>query len=705
MRPCTLLLCFFLGVLSVDAKILVVVDSSYYRADSARVNRYLGDMTSIQGFAWDLQLFKTGIGKDRTQCLPLWRRIRDRYVQSRTTNDTIKGCVLIGALPVPMGLDAWPGGSLVPCDWYYMDVFDRNANAGYASDNIWQWYPDSTGFTGYGWPGDYTYDLWVSRVTGKYFSTDAVIRGRSGAPIGTNEIVGEYLDRVHARMTSPSRVPSRGFVMGEITDSAWSPVLGRNLDLLRIDSLRLSQYFEFRFPQNNPANWQSQLQAGPRGNTNYGGYNCMRSSTGRNVRNCVYGSLTDPRTGTVYSGSNLDTMGYEWAGIFEHSNPFAHDFNRFDVGGARNGTFYHQKQEPMVDSSSLVADPNSYRGKYYRYTYRNSSFGWGMGGKDPRFKTPAFSVAGSYDAYAYYVASNRNDDSLYIGIYSVASNDSFHVSQLWSSALINFQVHTNPSPGAIGAWELLARVTFTAGSCAEVQFVQGVNGLNTAHDMVADAVRFVGVNGTSTAGITVVVDDADPTFKFSDWQCRSFHDMRDEDTVTHGAVSKVPFYLSKGCSTNDFTYSRFNTFNTLGLSYAMLHNGLICMGGATSLEGGLDYWPYISTIRDTTRTFGDAFLSQANSSAYWYGGPFEFHNIVELLGTGTLRAKPYVPYGDYSLTGQTISNKRDLSNVNSITMTNTTVASTGKLDVQSDRTISIRPETRLAQGSEVRLHM
>lgn len=60
--------------------------------------------------------------------------------------------------------------------------------------------------------------------------------------------------------------------------------------------------------------------------------------------------------------------------------------------------------------------------------------------------------------------------------------------------------------------------------------------------------------------------------------------------------------------------------------------------------------------------------------------------------------------GDFTLTDQTISTARDIANVNSVVVMNTNATSVGKFDVQSDRTITVRPETRFAQGSEVRLH-
>jgi hypothetical protein len=167
-------------------------------------------------------------------------------------------------------------------------------------------------------------------------------------------------------------------------------------------------------------------------------------------------------------------------------------------------------------------------------------------------------------------------------------------------------------------------------------------------------------------------------------------DMQDEGD-DHKAFSKVPFIVSAECEVGGYfnCYDTVTTlsgeiFNDLGLLYGMGNNGLI------SLTSTKDYWgseidpfyPFTNTLNAVNyfglaATMGDGMRSIFN--AYGICGPPSNENYV-LIGAGTLKAAPYIPYGMQmqQLSGGNIENT-DTCNYSGqlIWLQNFNVASTG----------------------------
>ena len=167
--------------------------------------------------------------------------------------------------------------------------------------------------------GDGSLDIWVSRIMGENIH-QPTSQGRD-QDLQMNLCINISF-RAHNRMSSPASVPPRSFSMSSITDPI--PAFNNSYpdDVLELNLLKLQFHTVFRHPANNPANLQAQLQAGPRGNINYGAYffqlqqlSVLRTPVGGwNTRNCIYSSFLNITTGATVN--NLDTLGYEWAGIY-----------------------------------------------------------------------------------------------------------------------------------------------------------------------------------------------------------------------------------------------------------------------------------------------------------------------------------------------------------------------------------------------------
>lgn len=700
---------------SLQARVLVVVDNSYYQNSRAKVDRYVSEVTSIEGQNAELLVWNWNKSLDvRSACFPLWKSLQQKYVTQRTTADPLKGAVFIGQLPVPMfehGEHVWDTVRLeldtvfagnFPHDYYFMDLWNQNTSTAYAIDTlIWPYsvekqkffsmLPNNPGYK-YWEDGDGKLDIWVTRVMAEYLSYI-----REGTTVLTEfQIIDKYLDRVHARMTAPALVPQRSFSMSGITEWGSRPN-NRPDGILCLDILNLPFHTRFEHPNNNPANFIGQLQSGPRGNVNYGGYFGTRYRAERNRRDCTWGSLFNVTTGSWVS--NLDTLGYEWAGVYEHGSPTNFACNGVHHVGDNtftglNGNFASYNYAPMVDSTRLIIDANGYNGSYYRFSnfdFPASPWGWGpeWRGRDAYWKA-SLATKGDYNIYIYYVASSLNADNLVMRIEQAPINNSGSIMNIGSTT-ISQKTHASPeSPGS--NWELLGQYSFsTFYDTAVVKMM--TNGMGNGR-FIIDAVKFVGIPGTATQGIEVIVDEQSPSFTFPDWFSRSMMDMQDEDVVNHNKYSKVPFFLANSCHLSDYSSVTGTAGNNVGLLMAMTHSGLISMGSVNSNRSGNDYLDYITALKNG-KCFGDAFLEYANSN-----GITDISFIM--LGAGTLKSQPYISYGSRILRNATLANA-DYNYSEPLHLINITAVAGNTSTIVASKEIRIAPETRFNRGSTVNL--
>lgn len=697
---------------SLQARVLVVVDNSYYQNSRAKVDRYVSEVSSIDGQSTELLVWNwnKSLGV-RAACYPLWQSLQQKYVTQRTTGDPLKGAVFIGQLPIPMFMHSehiWDTVNLkldtvfvgnYPHDYYFMDLWNQTTSTAYAIDTlIWPYSQEEQNFfsmlpnaPGYKyWEGDSKLDIWVTRVMAEHISYL-----REGTAVLTEyQILDKYLDRVHARMTDPALVPQRSFSMSGITE--WAGIAG-NLpdDVLCLDKLNLPFHTRFEHPNNNPANFMGQLQSGPRGNINYGGYFGTRYRAERNRRDCTWGSLFNVTTGSWVS--SLDTLGYEWAGVYEHGSPTNFACNGVHHVGDNtftglNGNFLSYNYAPMVDSTKLIV--GGYNGSYYRFSnldFPTSPWGWGpeWRGRDAYWKA-SLATKGDYDIYVYYVASSLNADNLVMKVDQTPINNIGSPTTLGSDT-ISQKTHASPeTPGS--NWEFIGRYTFsTLLDTAVVKMM--TNGMANGR-FIIDAVKFVGVAGTSTQGIQVIVDEQSPNFTFPDWFSRSFLDMQDEDLVNHKKYSKVPFFLANSCHLSDYSSVTGAAGNNVGLLMAMAHNGLISFGSVNSNYRGNDYLDYITAI-NSGKCFGDAFLDYANSK-----GISDVSFII--LGAGTLKAQPYISYGSTVIRNATLANTT-YNYETPLHLVNVTAVAGNTSTIITNKEIRISPETKFNLGSTVNL--
>lgn len=695
---------------------LVVVDNNYYQNSRTKVDRYVSEVKSIEGLNTELLVWNWNKGLDvRSACFPLWQTLQQKYVTQRTTADPLKGAVFIGQLPVPMFRHCQHTWDTVllkldtvvlkdfPHDYYFMDLWDQNTSTAYPIDTlIWPYSQEENIFLsmlenspGYRYyEGDSKLDIWVTRVMAEYLS-----HVRDGTTELTEfQILDQYLDKVHARMTATALVPPRSFSMSGITE--WLHLPG-NLpdDVLCLDKLKLPFHTRFEHPHNNPANFISQLQSGPRGNVNYGSYFGTRYRSERNRRDCTWGSLYNVTKGLwEYS---LDTLGYEWAGVYEHGSPdgfvcngVAHEGPFKDFTGL-NGILLNYNIAPMVDSTKLIIDANGYNGSYYRFSnldFPASPWGWGpeWRGRDASWKA-YLATKGEYNIYIYYVASSLNTGNVEIRLAQNPINNYGVITGIGSTS-ISQKAHASPeTPGS--NWEFLGRYAFTTfRDTAVVKMV--TNGVADGR-FIIDAVKFVGVPGTATQGIQVIVDEQSPNFSFPDWNSRSLMDIQDEDMESHKKYSKVPFFLANSCHLNEYSNVTGGAGNNVGLLMAMTQNGLISMGSINSNDRARKYLGFISAI-NKGQCFGDAFLSYVNTES----GLSDVSFIM--LGAGTLKAQAYVNYGstlmrDYTLANGMFNYETPLHLINVSTIA-------GRIStIITNKEIRIAPETVFNRGSTVNL--
>lgn len=120
-------------------------------------------------------------------------------------------------------------------------------------------------------------------------------------------------------MCSIATVPPRAMIIGTNNFTKWDSLGAISVlkEYMPINNLKMASVHTFVRSLANPFNWQSQLQAGPYGNSNSGAF-----------RDKPYGGEHDTdNTLQEFEGFKGDTRGHEWGCLFEHSGATAHCFD------------------------------------------------------------------------------------------------------------------------------------------------------------------------------------------------------------------------------------------------------------------------------------------------------------------------------------------------------------------------------------------
>jgi len=734
----------------ISAKVLVVVENDYYTSNQAYVDQYISDVTKIDFKKVDLQLYSRCFECGTTQeiCYPLWTIIRNEYQNSydpSNPDNCLEGVVLVGDLPVAWRADTqlWSWEEDVPDDRYFMDICNNVTHVCYASDaDVWDFDAVRNLFTNYRYgSGDSHVDIWVSRIM-----ADEIRGLRDGLNVMDEYIIiNNYFTRLHERMTQPAKVPPRAFVMGGISE--WSD--HDPITKFGFTNLNLNQVFKFDFPDSRPANWLLQLVWGPRGGTTLGAFNGTRYSdvAGQNHIEMTCQQLWDYKGSTSITIPSWDTLGYEWAALYEHSLFSHHSFNQSPDDQDDQtpfGIFTDATLAEQWDPSNLnVSGAAYYNNSAYLYNPdNNASNPWGaICGRGERSIFKALiptGAGGTYRIYINYPSNPNNSNWVYGYVHSWARDYSFspytgHTRVFglldrdsvegWHLGLskidaIDMTVH-NPVYTYPGTnFECIHDLS---GNLADFSFNDNdtawIEPQADAGNLIADAVMLVPTGG----GSPIIIDNSDPGFASNNWYDRAFLDMQDEDMVNHHSISKVPFIVSSGCDVGDYMgcydpadwyHEIFQTSphieNDLGLLYGMAHSGLISLTSAISYPGGSVnlFSPFTSELagkdcHGQPNTFGDGLIAQYNTTVPSYSTN-DFNIPLVLIGAGTLRAdcNAYVPYGthmtsliDMQITGTYSHSFPDTL----IWMQNSSVTSTGNCAL-SGKEIRIYAESDL-QGA------
>jgi len=442
-KPINLLivLCLLFAT-NTGAKVLFVINSTLYNSGYVQgffksyvsaVNKIDHKDTSVVIYNYDPT---TGNMHDR--CQPLWRLLRDSCQANYNTTHPIEGVVFIGNLPMVWCSDnhathTW-GTEIAPDDRYFMDLFNINTGTFYTNANetaIWTFDPAQNIFTGYS-SLDGRMDIWVSRIMAQQ------IRAARGPLFSNglyaedeNEMLMEYFTRLLARMRAPAKVPARGFGMGGI--SSWAD--HDAVDKLGLTKLKLLSVFSFDLMESCPGNYLLQLTKGPYGGTTLGAYNGVRYADLGIAKNNItktYGNTLriDRITGNpiLISSNPPDTFGYEWAGIYEHSDYWSHMFNMIEYQSPDyNGVFSSLTYGKQWSDANWLQPSGGYNnGSYFQYNqvYDNpyhtdsNSANPNQRGQFAIFKA-SIPTAGDYTIKMYCKADLNNTPGVYGNIKSV----------------------------------------------------------------------------------------------------------------------------------------------------------------------------------------------------------------------------------------------------------------------------------------------
>lgn len=703
-----------------QARVLIIVESSYYNDPEGnwRISRYAHAVDSIDGKNVKIIEFThPGSGTTREQCKPVWDTIMAEYVVN--PSDTVEGAVFIGNIPEPMFITPdikiknpvdtsickkdsikIHGGINFPNDYYYMDLKNNATGSLWGSDlDIWTYpivfNPDSILYTmlndscdevdydtlyffdagtwgPFKYKGDNIAEIWVSRIYAKpllhYPRDTGFAVWDTGGFFEENEIISNYLDRVHDWMTGQSEVPERTMAMGHIQGYYDNiSALNRLKYSIGFDTLDVEQRSYFIYPDNNGPNWQSQLQAGPYGNVNAGAFMGIRNNTVNETDN-TYPDKFAP----------WDTRGFTWAGIIEHGHREGHTFNRtsclsrggnFDAvnniplwtkvetGGFNGGSYYISHNRDKYDVN--------YRHDFIAYWYHDidtADTGW-------------------YSFQIWYAPDAANDSSGYLNIVV----DDKYITGGWLNQQNNYGSSSDNWQVRFDSMQIsLSNFHRNMEHRIYVFLTSHYRSSDTLNDLaIADAIRFVNLSSNDT----LLVDNESPGFYCSNWNNRHFYLMPDD-----GGPSKAKFFVHNVCELNLFTYER------VGLLYAMGHNGLISFGTVMTNYGGMDNKPLLLTVQNGG-TFGEGLITMANKNKL-YGNP-----RFSLLGAGTLKSNPGKPYIDTmylnisnnDITKEEIYWVGDSAKIEE----NVTVQSGGSLSIIAGDGIHILPEFHAKYGSDL----
>jgi hypothetical protein len=673
-------------------KVLFIVEENCLSNIQYQLNACLDDISfydykKYEVISWPLPQE----GSSVFMCTPLWQRLQDEYFEALNSGDVLEGAVLIGNVPVPITADLEE--DYLPFDYAYMDIVDTRSGVPvrYGASpfiaNVGGYYsPLSYGAIT---PGDQQFDIWVSRINASYL--DGLRQGNMN--YDEYNIYRMYLNRMNARMTQPATVPSRGFAVGGPENlSGLDGVLGT------MRNLGLPWFVEFTGAggNNSPFNWASQLLAGPYGTITYGAFNGTVFPNERNARACRFTQLQAYLNGATTTSAvttTNDSLGWDWAGLYNHSCPTHTNFYEGYGAFALNGTFGAFNLGPFFGTNYRRTD-GGWKGGYHCYfdDPANPNPGnWNSGTKAKmvQFRWPITSTR-TYNVYIYYTANPGNDTHVYATLQ--LSPITGGVPSGYSSSF-NAVIDQTRHVAGEGNWELaFQNVSLAQGQMAIVQLDFNHDEINVVN-RIADAVRFRSIE-TPTPAVDVDVDDMEPVsyastpdavfstkgFFTNDAVNRNYEELGSEPGG--GGLIKPQFYLTCACNLGKFTVAK----NNANL-YALGHNGLICMSAATSDWSYNDKTPYVAALSEGL-DFGEAYLRKQNAS-FWSGWTY----LIEvLLGAGTLYAHPYVEFGSVIEESKTITTATTRTTNSPVLIRDVTVNGAGSWHVTSTYNATSSPK-------------
>jgi hypothetical protein len=293
-------------------KVLVVVDGPYAastRASGYAVNQYITDLTAAGNTVYRVDYSENGV------CAVDFANHLYSVIKSYYDTYAINGAVLIGELPYAPCYNSNTGPQIFANDYFFMDLKDKNN----VNPHDATWYPirsDCFEFK----PSlcDNTAEIWVSRITAiNIYTNDAL--SDYGNPMTQTLLLDQYLGRLHQRMTVAEPQPKRFLAVGMRDPSTVLANMGfDNFAAKSISGWTLSHkaIAGRDCMSDRPSNWQAQLQRGP--------YGTLNGQSGH----LSNGYAVTPCNSTTYPGIASDTFGFEWAGIYEHSDTWAHNFEQ-----------------------------------------------------------------------------------------------------------------------------------------------------------------------------------------------------------------------------------------------------------------------------------------------------------------------------------------------------------------------------------------
>ena len=652
------------------ARVLIVVDSAYYNNNSYdiqgknRVDRYVSAVQNIDNENVSLMVYNRSFNGENENIEELWKKLVGEY-NYFLDRDTLSGIVFIGDIPVPKYYCHEYGFS--SNDYVYMELYD-DYNSGRYSDNtvfdsIWITDTITNYFTNNlpyeygnynpGLPNSYMhrlFDVWVSRIYAKNLTALRIPGAPWGEFLSEHEIISNYLDKVHERMTRPADKPSRALGFGDIeryrywhvslnpeTNSSNAPSNARiglsHEERLAIDLLPVDErYYIYNWESwdvgevhtgdhriNTSSNFQSQLQAGPYGNITEGPFGQLVDNRYR------HNNAPDSAPHMVFDPS--DTLGWEWVGFLEHGDPMGFECNGYGHGIgshpiARGQFRSHFRGAPQDVGFQKIIDNDSTSPFYYT-TIRD------LYGHDPRrfptglfFEFDEFNSGEVINLY-FWVDNNMIDhrktyaSNAWMNIHQKRIEDSEIIIEILAGGLID-----GSSFGGPGWMPVLHQYQIAENSLGFVA------SFHADHELDGQSTEFPvrAVRAVSDTGVEVIKTVAceDMTFGIIRPDYRFFTKMQDDSSQ-----SKANFFLTNSCS-----YSNIGINNNVGLTLAMAHSGLISVGTSTVNLARMSYGDFVQEIADGS-SVGDAFrhIGSTSSADRW-----------NLFGAGTLRSRPYVPF-------------------------------------------------------------